>query len=126
MVRVAFSERRKRIRVRRFKVLAATTFDRRGLLLSRLMVTDLDAVPPALCALQVNLIPRVSFVTVLGPQPLVEVTGEPASLTVQRRLTFFLRLYQPWRPFGFVPFSVMAGGDGSVAMRSGASARMKP
>ena len=40
-----------------------------GATVSRLMVTEAVLVPPALVAVQVNVMPDVSLVTFVGPQP---------------------------------------------------------
>jgi len=53
-------------------------------------------VPPRPVAEQVNVCPAVSFVTVTGPHPVVDVTGASGSDTVQVSVT--LLVYQPFVP----------------------------
>ena len=67
-----------------------------GRVASRWMVTDFSAVPPVLVAEQVKAVPAVSAVTVLVPHPLVELTVDSGSVTVQ--LTVTLLVYQPFSP----------------------------
>jgi len=53
-----------------------------GGVVSRLMVTEFELVPPALVAVQVKVRPTVSVVTVVGSQPLLEEMGDSGSVTV--------------------------------------------
>jgi hypothetical protein len=63
---------------------------------SRLMVTDTELVPPALVAVQVSVTPVVSESIVVDSHPLVEVTLDSGSVTVQ--LTVTSLTYQPFAP----------------------------
>jgi hypothetical protein len=72
------------------------------------MVTLLVAGPPPEVALQVKTVPVVSVVTVLGPQPVVEVTLDSGSLTVQETVT--LDRNQPSLPRVPDTLGVMTGG----------------
>jgi hypothetical protein len=84
-----------------------------GAVASRLIVTDCDAVPPALVALQVSVVPAVSAVIVMGPQPLVLVTVLSGSVTVQDKSTSLT--YQPLLvPAVPVITGVITGGVPSV------------
>ena len=67
-----------------------------GGVVSRLIVTDCDAEPPAPVAEHVNVCPVVSVLTVAGPQPLVDVTGATLSTTDHVRETVLT--YQPLFP----------------------------
>ena len=82
---------------------------------SRLIVTDRVAVPPRLVAVQVNVTPDVSEVTLVVPQPVEELTADSASITDQ--LTPTLLVYQP--PFPSVPVTVgvIVGGVPSSSFR---------
>ena len=79
-----------------------------GAVTSRLMVTDCSFVPPALVAEQVRVAPVVSEVIVVGPQSLVFVTVDSASVTVQ--LTSTSLTYQPLLPSVPLTFGVITGG----------------
>ena len=82
-----------------------------GPVASRLTVTVCVALPPPLVALHVNVVPALSLVTVVGPQPNDVEIADSASTTVQ--LTFTLLVYQP---LFSVPATtgVMTGGVASV------------
>ena len=71
-------------------------------------VTEALTVPPAEVALQVNVTPFVSLVTVEGPQPVVDVTVDSASVTVQ--VTATSDVYQPLLPSVPATPAVMFGG----------------
>jgi hypothetical protein len=72
------------------------------------MVTDAELVPPALVAVQVSVVPAVSAVIVVVPHPLVEVTGDSGSVTVQ--LTVTSLTYQPPLPSVPLTVGVICGG----------------
>ena len=78
-----------------------------GLVASRLMVTELELVPPALVAEQVRVVPAVSVVIVVEPQPVLEEIAESGSDTVQ--LTVTSLTYQPLLPRVPATFGVMLG-----------------
>ena len=82
------------------------------------MVTELDDVPPALVAWQVNVVPLVSVFTVVDPHPEVEVTADSLSETAHDTLT--LLTYQPLFPSVPVTVGVMTGGVVSAMMLSAA------
>ena len=67
-----------------------------GAVASRLMVTDLLSVPPALVAEQVSVWPAVSELMVVGSHPVLLVMDDSGSLTFQ--LTVTLDVYQPFWP----------------------------
>ena len=54
-----------------------------GAVASLFIVTEFEAVPPALVAVHVRVVPAVSVVIVEGSQPDVEVIVDSASVTVQ-------------------------------------------
>jgi hypothetical protein len=64
-----------------------------GAVVSRLSVTDCALVPPRLVAVQVNVVPAMSLVMLVAPQPLVFEMVDSASLTVQETPTSLV--YQP-------------------------------
>jgi hypothetical protein len=76
-----------------------------------LIVTDWLAVPPALVAVQVRVVPVVSVVIVVGPHPEVDVIDDSGSLTVQ--VTVTLETYQPFAPRVPLTAGVMTGGVAS-------------
>jgi hypothetical protein len=82
--------------------------DTDGAVASRLIVTDFESEPPVLVAEHVNVAPEVSEVTLLGPQPVCEVTVESGSVTVQ--VTETLLVYQPLFPSVPVIVGVITGG----------------
>ena len=82
-----------------------------GAVASRLIVTLSDAVPPADVASQVRVVPAVSVETVVAPQPVVEVTAEPSSVTVQVTSTSLTN--QPLSPIGPATSTVIVGGVSS-------------
>ena len=83
-----------------------------GAVASRLIVTDCEALPPALVASHVTVVPLVSLVIAVGSHPLVcSVAGDSASATVQVTVTS-LR-YQPFSPGVPVTPGAIAGGDRS-------------
>src|SRR4051812_24107196 len=68
-----------------------------GAVASRLMVTDTGpVVPPALVARQARVVPAVSALMVVGPQPADESMADSGSVTVQLTLTSLV--YQPLLP----------------------------
>src|SRR5688572_3752799 len=67
-----------------------------GAVASRLMVTDCELVPPALVAEHVNVMPVVSVVRVVKPQPVDELIEDSGSSTVHNRFT--LLVYQSLFP----------------------------
>ena len=79
-----------------------------GPVLSSLIVTEFELVPPALVAVQVRVVPVVSAVSVVALHPEEEVMADSGSLTVQ--LTFTLLVYQPLLPAVPVTLGVMTGG----------------
>jgi hypothetical protein len=79
-----------------------------GAVASRLMVTELEIVPPELVAVQVKVTPRVSVLTLPAPHPEVEVTLESGSLMIQPMLT--LLTYHPLDPRVPVTLGVITGG----------------
>ena len=79
-----------------------------GLVVSRLTVTDWEAVPPLLVAEQVKVVPVVSDATVEAPHPVVDVTADSASATVHETDT--LLVYHPLFPRVPVTVGVMTGG----------------
>src|SRR4051812_46912723 len=92
---------------------------------SRRTVAVPVVVPPALVALQVTLVVAPSPGAV-GAHPLIAVTGDCASLTVQ--LTVTGPRYQRLAPSGAAgeTVAVTTGGVGSNATRSARSASRKP
>ena len=84
-----------------------------GRVASRLIVTDLLLVPPALVAVQVYVAPEVSAVIATVPHPLCAPIDDWASVTAQ--LTFTLLVYQPLAPSVPLTVGVIAGGVVSLA-----------
>lgn len=83
-----------------------------GAVLSILMVTDWEFVPPALVAMQVRTVPFVSAVSEVEEQPVLEEIADSASVTVQLTLTLLLnQLLLPRVP---VIFGAITGGVVSV------------
>ena len=78
-----------------------------GAVTSRLMVTDCVLVPPALVAEHVNVVPAVSIVTLLDPQPVLDVIVDSGSATVHETPT--LLVYQPLLPSVPLTVGVMTG-----------------
>src|SRR5438046_1779821 len=76
--------------------------------LSILMVTELVLVPPALVAVHVRVVPVVFELSRVVPQPLVEETGEPPSVTFQLTTTSLRN--QPLVPRTPFTAAVMKGG----------------
>ncbi len=74
---------------------------------ARLIVTDCVAVPPPLVAVQVNVVPAVSAVTLLAAHG-ADVIADSLSVTVQATET--LPVYQPSAPRLPVTTEVMTGG----------------
>src|SRR5919106_595741 len=86
-----------------------------GLVASRLIVTDFEAVPPALVASQVSVVPAVSALIVVESQPLVEEIADSLSTTVHETVT--LLVYQSLLPRVPLTLGEMTGGvvsDGPV------------
>jgi hypothetical protein len=86
-----------------------------GLVASRLIVTELLFVPPALVAVQVSVVPAVSALMVVDPQPLVEEIADSLSTTVHETVT--LLVYQSLLPRVPLTLGEMTGGvvsDGPV------------
>jgi hypothetical protein len=79
-----------------------------GPVVSRLIVMEFEAVPPALVAVQVKVVPAVSEVTVSGAQPDEELMGDSVSVTLQFTRTSLV--YQPLLPTVPLTFGVMTGG----------------
>jgi hypothetical protein len=79
-----------------------------GGVVSRLMVTDWEMVPPALVAVQVKVAPPVSVLTLPAPHPEVDVTLESGSLTIQPIPT--LLTYHPLAPRVPVTVGAITGG----------------
>jgi hypothetical protein len=75
---------------------------------SRLIVTELELVPPALVAEHVSVMPAVSVLMVVGPQPVDDVTVDSGSVTVQETLT--LLVYHPFVPRVPETLGVITGG----------------
>jgi hypothetical protein len=78
-----------------------------GGLASRLIVLETELVPPALVAVQVNVTPVVSVVTVEVTQG-ADVTGDSGSVTVH--VTETALVYQSFVPSVPLMFGVMTGG----------------
>src|SRR2546423_441965 len=85
-----------------------------GAVASRLIVTDWPLVPPLLVAVQVKVVPAVSVVMLVGPQPFCDVTDDSGSTTVQ--LTATLLVYQPLFPNVPTMCGVMTGALVSVGV----------
>src|SRR5690348_12687754 len=79
-----------------------------GAVASRLMTTLLLCMPPLLLALQVSVVPLVSVLIVVGPQPVWLLMAESGSTTLQ--LTVTSEVYQPSLPRVPVRLGVMTGG----------------
>ncbi len=75
--------------------------------MSRLMVTEAVLVPPALVEAQVIVMPDVSLVTFVGPQPCDEPMADSASVTFQVTDTF--ERNQPLAPEVPLTTGVMMG-----------------
>src|SRR5512147_1326115 len=73
-----------------------------------MIVTDCEAVPPALVAVQVSVVPVVSVVMLVVPQP--EVLEMVDSLSTTLQLTLTLLVYQPFVPSVPVTVGVITGG----------------
>ena len=67
-----------------------------GAVLSILIVTEFEAVPPPLVAVHVRVVPAVSDVSVVDEHPLVEVMVDCASVTIHDTVTSLT--YQPFVP----------------------------
>jgi hypothetical protein len=91
---------------------ASVTF---GAVASRLITTCCEDVPPALVAEHVNVIPAVSVVTELAPQPVVDVTVLWASVTLQLTLTSLV--YQLLLPSVPETFATITGGVESAVLK---------
>ncbi|HLU26318.1 MAG TPA: hypothetical protein VKZ58_11490 [Longimicrobiales bacterium] len=76
------------------------------------MITVSAAVPPALLALQTNVVPSVSLVSVVAAQPCDSVMSDSSSVAVQ--LTVTSLVYQPRLPSVPVMVAVMSGGVSSL------------
>ena len=98
-----------------FQPLALAAGDREplrvGAVASRLTVTLSDAVPPADVAEHVNVVPAVSAVTVVEPQP-EGLRVDSGSVTFQDTPTS--KVYQPLLPCVPVTVRVMTGGVVSI------------
>jgi hypothetical protein len=83
-----------------------------------LTVTDWEAVPPALVAEQVKVVPEVSDVTAEAPHPVVDVTADCGSLTAHETET--LLVYHPLFPRVPTMLGVITGGvvSGAAVTRS--------
>src|SRR5579862_6144865 len=82
---------------------------RSGATWSSLIVSDCDAVPPRLVAVQVYVVEAESLDRVVGSQPVIDVMGETESVTVH--VTVTSELFQP-APLGVGDtVGVMTGGD---------------
>jgi len=81
---------------------------------SRLIVTDAVDVPPPLVAEHVTATPDVSFVTFVGPQPVLDEIADSPSVTVH--VTDTLPMYQPAFPSWPVTVGVITGGVESAAV----------
>jgi hypothetical protein len=92
---------------------SAVPQDAVGPVASRLMVTDWLAEPPELVAVQVNVVPAVSLVTVVEPQPDCDVIAESGSVTLQPIVG--LAMYQPLTRVP-VTVGVITGGVTSVGV----------
>ena len=77
-----------------------------------MIVTDSEAVPPALVAVQVRVVPVVSLVIVVGPQPDDDEIADSLSTTVHVTVTSLV--YQPLFPSVPLTFGVTTGGVESV------------
>jgi hypothetical protein len=84
-----------------------------GAVLSNLIVTVVEAVPPALVAVHIIVVPKVSLSTVTGSQPIWLVIDDSLSVTVHDKLTG--DLYQPFSPSGIsgIKIGVIVGGVSS-------------
>src|SRR5437773_913706 len=88
-------------------------FPMTGPVASRLTVTLLDDVPPALVAVQVIVVvPSAAIVAVA--QPLSDVIGEPVSVTAQ--VTTGDEVYQPFEPSVPVTLEAIVGGVESTTV----------
>ena len=85
-----------------------------GAVLSSLIVTLWEAVPPALVAVQVKVLPAVSAVMFVEPHSMSVVTVDSGSVTVQLAVTSLV--YQPLLPRVPVMVGVMTGGVVSAVM----------
>src|SRR5215216_2155255 len=83
-----------------------------GAVASRLIVTDCELVPPALVAVQVRVVPAVSALIVVEPQPLLEEIADSLSVTDQETVTSLV--YQPLLPCVPTTLGVITGGVLSV------------
>jgi hypothetical protein len=72
------------------------------------MVTDAEFDPPALVALHVRVVPLVSVLMVVGPHPVMDVTVDSLSTTLQLTLTSLV--YHPLLPSVPTTFGVITGG----------------
>jgi hypothetical protein len=85
-----------------------------GFVASRLIVTDSLVVPPALVAEQVRVVPPVSVLIVVGPQPDEDEIVDSPSVTDHETVT--LLVYHPLFPRMPLTFGVIAGGVESNAV----------
>ena len=83
---------------------------------SLLIVTELEAVPPALVAVHVRVVPAVSELVVDGLQPEVEVIVDSESVTVQ--VTVTSPMYHPLLPSVPVTTWAITGGVVSGGVRT--------
>jgi hypothetical protein len=79
-----------------------------GFVASRLIVTDWELAPPVLVAKQVSVVPAVSVLIVVGPQPVL-VKDDSGSTTVQETET--LLVYHPLVRSVPTTLGVMTGGE---------------
>src|SRR5262245_40410189 len=86
--------------------------NRLGGVVSRLMVMECEAVPPALVAVQVKTMPAVSELTDCVSQPDEDSIGDSESVTLQLKRVSLV--YQPLLPTVPLTFAVMTGGVVSV------------
>jgi hypothetical protein len=84
-----------------------------GAVASRLIVTDCEALPPALLAEHVSVVPDVSALIVVGSQPLLDTISDSASATAQ--LTATSLVYQPFWPSVPDTAGAISGGVLSLA-----------
>lgn len=91
-----------------------------GAVAARSIVTDCELVPPALVALQVSVMPLVSALIVVDPQPELDEMSDSLSVTVQ--LTVTSLVYQPLLPSAPAMFGTMLGALVSLAAQSTAVA----
>jgi hypothetical protein len=104
--------------------LAGDAIDAAGGVASRLIVIDLDVVPPLLLAVQVSVVPAVSAVIHVLPHPDFDEIRDCASVTVHVTMTF--DLYQPPLPGVPMTVAVMPGGVESFAHAGVATAAPSP